>query len=215
MLPYLRHLTPEAASLGAVNTLVQRDGALDADNTDARGLQAWFATLGATLAGRPALLLGAGGASRAAIVALAGLGASRIHLLNRTVARAEQVAADLRPRVPNVPIEVAPLDRAASEAPAAMGVVINATSLGHHGSAPVVHPSWYGTGGLGVELVYNPPETPFMREARAAGARTENGLGMLIHQAVVAFELWTGVKPDIAIYEQAAARALEERKAHA
>jgi shikimate dehydrogenase len=82
-------------------------------------------------------------------------------------------------------------------------VVINATSLGHHGSAPVVHPSWYSRHSVALELAYNPPATEFMVAARSAGARAENGIGMLVHQAALAFERWTGQSPPLSVYEAA------------
>ena len=96
---------------------------------------------------------------------------------------------------------------AATPADRPCAVVINATSLGHHGSAPAVHPSWYSPESVAIELVYNPPVTAFMHAAQAAGARVENGLGMLIHQAALAFERWTGQPAPLAAYEQAAALA--------
>ena len=80
---------------------------------------------------------------------------------------------------------------------------INATSLGHHGAAPSVHPSWYSPDSVAIELAYNPPETGFMVAARQAGARAENGLGMLLHQAALAFERWTGQAPPMDVYEAA------------
>jgi shikimate dehydrogenase len=91
----------------------------------------------------------------------------------------------------------------ASEAQAAWGIVVNATSLGHHGDAPAVHPSCYSPQSVAVELAYNPPVTGFMTHAQAAGARAENGLGMLLHQAALAFERWTGQSPPIDVLEAA------------
>ena len=79
--------------------------------------------------------------------------------------------------------------------------MVNATSLGHHGAAPEVHPSWYSRDSVAIELAYNPPETGFMVAAREAGARAENGLGMLLHQAALAFERWTGQAPPMDVYE--------------
>jgi shikimate 5-dehydrogenase len=83
--------------------------------------------------------------------------------------------------------------------------VINATSLGHQGSAPTVHPSCYSRGSVAIELAYDPRETRFMVEARNAGARAENGLGMLLHQAALAFERWTGQAAPMDAYEAALA----------
>ena len=77
----------------------------------------------------------------------------------------------------------------------------HAVHLGHHGAAPDVHPSWYSRESVAIELAYNPPETGFMVAARQAGARAENGLGMLLHQAALAFERWTGQAPPMGVYE--------------
>ena len=82
-------------------------------------------------------------------------------------------------------------------------MVINATSLGHHGGAPEVDASCYSPDSVAIELAYNPPETLFMAAAKQAGARAENGTGMLLHQAALAFECWTGQAPPMAVYEAA------------
>jgi shikimate dehydrogenase len=76
--------------------------------------------------------------------------------------------------------------------------------MGHHGVAPVVHPSWYSRDSVAIELAYNPPVTGFMVAAREAGARAENGIGMLLHQAALAFERWTGQSPPMDVYEAVA-----------
>jgi shikimate dehydrogenase len=148
--------------------------------------------VGISAAGRPALILGAGGAARATLWALASLDASRIHVLNRTTGRAERLVEDLAVHLPGRALSWGPLDEAAREADEPWGVVVNATSLGHHGQAPDVHPSCYSQHSVAIELAYNPPQTGFMRAAAGAGARAENGLGMLVHQAALAFERWTG-----------------------
>jgi shikimate dehydrogenase len=101
------------------------------------------------------------------------------------------------------------LDEAAEPCQERWRVIVNATSLGHHGAAPVVHPDCYSPDCVAIELVYNPPETAFMVAARQAGARAENGLGMLLHQAALAFERWTGQAAPMDAY----AAALEPRVA--
>jgi shikimate dehydrogenase len=85
-------------------------------------------------------------------------------------------------------------------------VVVNATSMGHHGQAPNVDPSCYSRQSVAIELAYNPPRTGFMAAAEAAGARAHNGLGMLMHQAALACVYWTGQEPPLAIYERALAQ---------
>lgn len=193
----------EALALGAVNTIVNNSGRLCGGNTDAAGLARWMRLSRIDPSGEPAVVLGAGGAARSAVWALADLGATSVVVLNRTVERAEALVTSLRTRLPDTELMWGNLEEAAEPARRPWRVTINATSLGHHGAAPTVHPSWYSRDSVAVELAYNPPETGFMVAARQAGARAENGLGMLLHQAALAFERWTGQVPPMDIYEAA------------
>jgi shikimate dehydrogenase len=118
----------------------------------------------------------------------------------------------LQPHLQAVELSWGALEEAAKPATAARAVVINATSLGHHGTAPEVHPSCYSPGSVAIELAYNPPETGFMVAARQAGARAENGLGMLLHQAALAFERWTGQAAPMATYEAVLRQAQAVRR---
>jgi shikimate dehydrogenase len=201
----------EVRALGAVNTIVNANGRLLGGNTDAEGLARWMRLSGIDPHGRPAVVLGAGGAARSAVWALADLGATSVLVLNRTVERAEDLVTSLRQHLPSANLMWGALDAAAQPAPQPWRTVINATSLGHHGAAPNVHPSWYSPHSVAIELAYNPPETGFMVAARQAGARAENGLGMLLHQAALAFERWTGRVPPMDVFE--AALAVRERTA--
>ena len=201
----------EVRALGAVNTIVNSHGQLRGGNTDAEGLARWMRLSGIEPGGQPAVILGAGGAARSAVWAVAELGATSVLVLNRTVERAQDLVISLRPRIRSADLTWGALDEAAEPARRAWRVVINATSLGHHGAAPSVHPSWYSPHSVAIELAYNPPETGFMVAARQAGARAENGLGMLLHQAALAFERWTGQVPPMDVLE--AAVAVRERTA--
>jgi shikimate dehydrogenase len=189
----------EARLLGAVNTIVPRGGQLLGDNTDAAGLARWLVQDGIPVRGGSALVIGAGGAARATVWALQKLGAARIHVVNRTAGRAEQLARD----VGGSGATWGHLDEAAQLTQEPWAIVVNATSLGHHGQAPIVHPSCYSPQSVAIELAYNPPLTGFMEAAQAAGARAENGLGMLLHQAALAFELWLGIPAPLEAYEAA------------
>ena len=124
-------------------------------------------------------------------------------MLNRTVEHAEDLVTSLRQRFPDVYLLWGKLDEATEPPRAPWRVVVNATSLGHEGSAPAVHPGCYSRDSVAIELAYNPPETLFMAAAKQAGARAENGTGMLLHQAALAFECWTGQAPPMAVYEAA------------
>lgn len=200
---FMDEVSDEVQALGVLNTIVNQDGRLLGGNTDARGLARWMQQAQIDPAGQRALVLGAGGAARAAVWALADLGASGILVVNRTVERAQDVVASLQPFLAGSQLCGGPLNQVARPAPAPWHVVINATSLGHHGAAPDVHPSCYSPGSVAIELAYNPPETGFMVAARQAGARAENGLGMLLHQAALAFERWTGQDAPMRAYEEA------------
>src|SRR5579859_3856907 len=196
-------VSDEVLALGVLNTIVNQAGRLVGANTDARGLARWMQAVQIEPAGRPAMVLGAGGAARASVFALADLQASSVRVFNRTVERAQDVVTSLRPYLPELELSWGTLDEAARPAPAAHAVIINATSLGHHGAAPDVHPSWYSPASVAIELAYNPPETGFMIAARQAGARAENGLGMLLNQAALAFERWTGQRAPMRAFEEA------------
>ena len=196
-------LSDEVRALGVVNTIVNLGGRLVGGNTDAAGLARWMRLSGIEPRGQAAVVLGAGGAARSSVWALAELGTPSIVVLNRTVERAENLIASLRPKLRQVDLMWGGLEEAAEPARAPWRIVINATSLGHHGSSPEVHPSWYSADSVAIELAYNPPVTDFMRTAREAGARAENGLGMLLHQAALSFERWTGQMPPMAVFEAA------------
>ena len=188
-----------ARAAGAVNLLIFHDnGRIEGRNTDATGLTASLReTLGeGCVRGKPVVLLGAGGAARAGVVALHDLGASEIRILNRTRGRAEQLAAALGPQVTPKLIVVDDRDwaRAASDAV----LVVHTTSAGMKG-APSLD---LDLGALPktaavCDIVYNPLETPLLKNARTAGLKTVDGLGMLMHQGVPAFEAFFGVAPKV------------------
>ncbi|KKB08451.1 shikimate dehydrogenase [Devosia geojensis] len=194
---------PLARQIGAVNTLVMRDGRLLGTNTDYLGF------LGNLDAGAPgwsqglerALVLGAGGAARAILVALASRGIPVI-LLNRTRASADRLAAEI-----DGDITVGQLDDINAAAPLA-GLVVNTTSIGMHGSRfetfdlDMLRPDTLVT-----DIVYVPLETPLLADARARGLKTVDGLGMLLHQAVPGFEAWFGVRPQVTPALRAAVEA--------
>ena len=205
-------ISDEARPLGVINTIVPRAGVLLGDNTDAGGLAEWLCSAQVDCQGREGVILGAGGAARATVLALARLGARGARVLNRTPERARALVADLQPVVPDVRLSWGELQEAARPRAEPVALLVNATSLGHHGSAPAVDASWYSPQSVAIELVYNPPETGFLRAARAAGARAENGLGMLVHQAALAFERWTGQPAPLDVYWAAARNPLPERE---
>ena len=178
--------------LGAANTLFLSEGKLAATNTDGHGFLAnlddqapgWDAAKGT------AVVLGAGGASRAVIQALRDRGFGTIHVLNRTVERARELADRFGPK-----IHAAPLD-ACAERLAGAELFVNTTSLGMDDSdAIAIDFTTMRPGALVTDIVYVPLITPFLAQARTQGMAIADGLGMLLHQAVPGFEKWFGRRP--------------------
>lgn len=194
-------LSETAGRLGAVNTVVRMGERLVGENTDGAGfLDALRDDEGFDAAGRRCVVLGAGGAARAVIDALAQAGAGEVIVVNRTPAAAQRA----------VRLSAAARVGAAAEA-AGADLVVNATPLGMEGTRLPLDPAFLGPGQLVVDLVYDPPVTPLVRAARERGAVAVNGLGMLIHQAAIAFTLWTGEAAPLAAMSAAALAALERR----
>jgi len=210
-------LSPVAAALNAVNTVVRRTGdVLEGDNTDGAGfLDSIRHDEGFDPAGRRCLVVGAGGAARAVVKALAAAGAGEVVVVNRTAGRAEAAAA-LAGAVGRVGViaEAADADLVVNATPVGMTgvspagakvVSIDGRSSADAGDvASVVDPAHLGPGQLVVDLVYHPPVTPLLAAARARGATGVSGLGMLIHQAAHAVRLWTGEDPPLAVMSAAA-----------
>lgn len=187
VIPLLDEVAEEAAFIGAVNTVVNRAGRLHGYNTDGRGFMRSLAEEGVSAAGKTVLVLGAGGASRAISYYLSEQ-ASRLLLFDIDRDKAERLTADLQ----RIRGSVAHLE--SIEDLAGVDIVVNATPLGlkPSDSLPLDVSLLSRTQTVG-DLVYR--ETPFLREAAAKGCKTFHGVGMLLWQGVLAFELWTGVMP--------------------
>lgn len=195
----LDRVTPEAAALDAVNSVAWVDGELVGDNTDGAGLVASLRAEGADPRGQSCLVLGAGGAARSVIQALALAGAAEVAVLNRSAARGEQAAA-----------LAAGVGRVGVAADVTMAdLVINATSVGMGAGVTDAGPlpidaDQLRSAQVVVDLVYEPRQTPLLRAAAANGAHTVDGLGMLVHQAALTVRRWIGVAPDLAAMSAAA-----------
>lgn len=188
-----RSLAPVARRLKAVNTLWLEGAELAGDNTDAFGFAANLDdSVSDWREGKSALVLGAGGAARAVLHALAEAGYSAIHVLNRTPSRAEALAKHFGGAVRGGGLEAIP------ERLAGADIVVNTTSAGLHGEAPLAI-DWCAArrDAIVTDLVYVPLMTPFLSAAAESGLRTVDGLGMLLHQAVPGFERWFGVRPEV------------------
>ncbi|MBI4200171.1 MAG: shikimate dehydrogenase [Chloroflexi bacterium] len=216
VVPLLDRLAESASRLGAVNTIVRSNGLLVGHNTDASGfLRALREDGGLEPGSKRVLVLGAGGAARAVAIALAEAGVASITIANRTVGRATRLASGLAGGVAAraVPLEAGTL-AALREAQGPWDLIVNCTTVGmRHGPAEGHSPLATGlipAQALVYDLVYNPPETPLLRQARKTGARTLGGLPMLVYQGAESFRLWTGREPPLAVMLEAARRALEE-----
>ncbi len=189
------HLSDRAILIGAANTLIFRDdGTIHADNTDGYGFMAnvragapdWNPRSG------PAVVLGAGGAARAIIVALADAGVPQILLSNRTRAKAEALRAEFGQRVTVVDwVQIGTvLDQA--------DIMINTTSLGMTGQPDLRIPlDGLRPGTVVTDIVYSPLQTSLLQRAHELGCVTVDGLGMLLHQGVPGFERWFGRRPEV------------------
>jgi shikimate dehydrogenase len=186
-------LAPEAATLGAVNTVVNADGTLVGHTTDGDGFLRAVDDEGIEVAGRPALVVGAGGAARAITHALGRAGAHVTVAARRP--EAARSAASLAPDGDAVGLDGIAVER--------FDVVVNATPLGMGGEAPPFDVSKLHAVQFVYDTVY-PVETPLLREARARGLRAAGGLGMLVHQGALSFSLWTGVAPPLDVMRAAA-----------
>ena len=195
-------LSPIAEALGVINTVIRRGDTLLGDSTDGEGfVDALRADLGFDPAGRRCVILGAGGAARAVVVALAHAGAAQVVVVGRTPARAETAAA-----------LAGSVGRTGEHADAAgADLVVNATPVGMEGvgdEALPIEPGLLGPGQVVADLIYAPAVTPLLEAAKARGATTVNGLGMLVHQAGRQFHLWTGNDPPLEAMSAAALGAI-------
>jgi shikimate dehydrogenase len=178
-------VTADAGVVGAANVIVFRHGRAHAANTDVGGVSALLAYAGADPRGATVTVLGAGGAARAAVMALAHGGASTVTVHNRTPDHAHTLVDDLRHAVGRTALLCGDVDESSS-------IVINATSDGGAVASAV---EACAPDGWCIDLQYKPSETPFVRAARAAGRRAVNGTPMLVAQAIATFRLWFGDVP--------------------
>lgn len=196
--------TPQAAALGAVNCVVRDGERLVGHNTDGAGFLAGLAAeTGFDVRDRSVLVLGAGGAARAVIAAVAAAGAGSVVVANRSAERGELAATSA-----GAVGRAVPVDALAGIVPS-VDLVVNATSVGM-GDDPAspLDPALLRAGQVVVDLVYQPLVTTLVAGARERGVTVTNGLAMLVHQAALAFTLWTGVDAPIAAMTAAVADRL-------
>jgi shikimate dehydrogenase len=204
VLTLVDEVTPAVRRLGAANTLIRLpDGRLRADNTDLDGFRRSLAETGLSLRGATAVVLGAGGAARAVLVALADGGVARLIVANRHPERAARLIADLdlAATATAVPLDDDTLRPLMADA----GLVVNATSVGWHGDETPLAPDLLPAGAAVYDLTYR--STALLRAARQRGLLALDGLRMLVYQGARSFELWTGQPAPVPIMLAAAEAA--------
>lgn len=194
IMAFLDEIDPLAKAIGAVNTVVNKDGKLVGYNTDGRGFVRGLKEQLQTLTDKAVLMIGAGGAAKAIYFSLAEAGIKKLDIYNRTPAK----ATELKKSCP-FPVKTEVFDKGMAEKRLAdYDILIQTTMIGmapHIEEAPLslnrVKP-----GSFASDIIYNPLETKFLREASSAGANIQNGIEMFVYQGALAFEIWTGVFPD-------------------
>jgi len=192
---YCAATSARARAAQAVNTIVLDRGPPWGDNTDGVGLvRDLEQNIGFALSGRSVLLMGAGGAAQGVLAPLLEARVARIAIVNRTVAKARELAARFQPAAQAGAAAISGCDYEALPGES-FDLVVNATSAGLTGELPPLPAGLFRFGGLAYDMVYG-RETPFLAFARAAGARAHDGAGMLVEQAAESFFIWRGIRPD-------------------
>lgn len=203
IIPLLDALSEDARRIQAVNTVVIEDGRMVGHNTDVVGFLAGFAERGIALTGKKAVLIGAGGAARAALWGLLRSGVSSVAIGVRSVEKGAALAADFAAdgNVRAVSFDDTAWIAACSDA----DLMVQTTPLGmtpHTEEMPPVDATMIKPSAVVYDLIYTPAETRFLREARARGCETINGETMLVAQGAEAFHLWTGKRPDVELMKR-------------
>ena len=195
VLPYLDEITPAARIIGAVNTVVNRGGHLLGENTDGKGFVKSLTDEGINLHGKTVCLLGAGGAARAIGVECALNGAAKIIIVNRNAERGTALRDAIAENT-DAQAEYIPWDGSVP-VPEQTDILVNATCVGLFpdvNACPDIDYDTIEKGMIVCDVVFNPAMPVFLQKARQRGARTISGLGMLVNQAALNFEIWTDVK---------------------
>lgn len=211
VLPYLDELSQAASIIGAVNTIVVRDGKMFGENTDGKGFVQALKNQGISLTGKQVVILGAGGAAKAIAVECALAGASSLTIVNRTEAKAKELADTIAEHTPAGARWAKWMP--AYQIPHGTDVLIQATNIGFspdETQKPDIDYSTITPDMVVSDVVFNPADTYFLQEARKHGAATINGLGMLACQGALNFTLWTGVDAPLELMEDTLRRELQE-----
>ncbi len=190
---HCQHIDAAARRARAVNTLHWNPGGWSGYNTDGPGLLLDFERLGITLAGQRLLIVGAGGASSGILAPLMDAGPAAVTLLNRTAERAQDMAERFAHLGPIRGLGISDADDEVAD----HDVLIQATSSGHDGQLPPLRRHWLSRAATVYDLNYGPAHAPLRRWADAFDLACHDGLGMLVGQAALAFEIWSGKRPSI------------------
>ncbi len=209
IIQYLDELSEEARLIGAVNTIEIRQGRLVGHNTDGRGfLRSLNENAGFSPKGKKVLFIGSGGAARAVGFCLALAGAAKISVRDLDTRKADLLVKDIHEKTGTDTVSIHD-DESLSAYAADADCLINATPLGLKRTDPLPIPRDYiMKKHLVCDLVYNPPDTELLRAAKSRGAKRLAGLGMLLYQGVIAFEIWTGEKAPVQIMKNALSRQI-------
>jgi shikimate dehydrogenase len=212
VLSHLDCISPEAAMIGAVNTVVNKEGLLWGYNTDGSGfIRSLAEDAGFSVSGRRVFILGSGGAARAVAVSLALAGAAEITITNRSVAKAFELTKFIMEKINCLSNFLESYDagnkdarhvKKWEEAVSSSELVVQTTTIGMHpsiGAVPDFPYQFLGPEHLVVDLVYNPSCTEFLRRCSSRGAAIYSGLGMLLYQGVQALEMWTGLPAPVEV----------------
>lgn len=210
VLGFLDELSEAASIIGAVNTVIYRDGKLYGENTDGKGFVTALKKEGMSLEGKHVTMLGAGGAARAICVECALNGAGQITVINRNAERGKELATLLNERT-NCRAEYLAWEKE-MKIPEDTEILINGTSAGFSPNVndrPDIYYASVGEKMCVCDVVFHPVETVFLREAAERGAKTVTGLGMLVQQAALNFTLWTGMEAPVDVMEEALRKEFE------
>jgi len=208
VMKYLDSIAEDAKLIGAVNTVVNRDGKLHGENTDGKGFIISLTQEGhVSIPGKRVVILGAGGAARAIAVELALRGAGEIMIVNRGRERGQDLASTIAAHSAARTRYVA--WNGILKIPERADILINATSIGlfpNIDEKPLIDYDTIRSGMVVCDVIPNPPRTPFLKEAEKRGATAIDGLGMLVNQGAIGFTLWTGLDAPVEVMREALAK---------
>ncbi len=209
VIQFIDDLANGAGRIGAVNTIVKREGRLVGENTDLYGIIRVLQDEGVNLIGARVTVLGAGGAARALVFALAQQHVASIVIFNRTVQRAQALASDLRHLDAALDVSINAPSRLKEAS-----LIVNATSVGmspKSDETPMPSGTEFPPGAVAFDLVYRPLKTRFLTDAERSGLKTIDGLSLLVHQGAAAFKMWTGLDAPVQVMFDAVRTAIHDK----